>query len=167
MLRRTYLDRIRPYFHSEQIKAIVGSRRAGKSTIMNQIIEELSLSVSRDRIVYFYFEDYEMSIYLDDPKRFYRIVKNYIQGKERCYIFCDSSLRTGFLSCDTRHHFHTTKKPRPKPWHKFSSLIKSESNLDSSCDLSEQCVFSKIVCCLVRSISERYCSAVDELCRLD
>ncbi len=89
MLRRTYLDRIRPYFHSEQIKAIVGSRRAGKSTIMKQIIEELSLSVSRDRIVYFDFEDYEMSIYLDDPKRFYQKVKNYIQGKERCYIFLD------------------------------------------------------------------------------
>ena len=89
MIRRTYLDRIRPYFHSEQIKAIVGTRRAGKSTIMEQIIDELALTIERDRIIYFDFEDYEMSVYLDDPMRFYQLVKSCTEGKERCYVFLD------------------------------------------------------------------------------
>lgn len=89
MLRKVYLDRIRPYYHSEQLKAIVGVRRAGKSTIMKQIIEELSSTIERDRIIYFDFEDYEMSVYLEDPMRFYQILKTYTEGKERCYIFLD------------------------------------------------------------------------------
>lgn len=75
MLRKVYLDRIRPYYHSEQLKAIVGIRRAGKSTIMKQIIDELSSTIERDRIIYFDFEDYEMSVYLEDPMRFYQILK--------------------------------------------------------------------------------------------
>lgn len=89
MIRKTYIDRIRPYYHSEQLKAIVGVRRAGKSTIMKQIIEELSSSIEKDRIIYFDFEDYEMSVYLDDPMRFYQILKTSTEGKERCYIFLD------------------------------------------------------------------------------
>lgn len=70
MIRKIYLDRIRPYYHSEQLKAISGVRRAGKFTIMKQIVDELSLTISKDRILYLDFEDYEMSIYQDDPKRF-------------------------------------------------------------------------------------------------
>ncbi len=89
MIRRTYVDRIRPYFHSEQIKAIVGTRRAGKSTIMKQIIDELALTIERDRIIYFDFEDYEMSVYLDDPMKFYQMIKRCTEGKERCYVFLD------------------------------------------------------------------------------
>ncbi len=89
MIRKLYLDRIRPYFHSEQIKAIVGPRRAGKSTIMRQITEELTPVVGKDRILYLDFEDYEMSIYMKDPERFYQIVKNFVGGKDRCYVFID------------------------------------------------------------------------------
>lgn len=89
MIRKTYLNRIRPYYHSEQLKAIVGPRRAGKSTIMKQIMDELSLSAGVDRILYFDFEDYDSSIYLDDPLRFYSIIKKFVEGKERCYIFLD------------------------------------------------------------------------------
>ncbi len=89
MIRKTYLNRIRPYYHSEQLKAIVGPRRAGKSTIMKQIMDELSISAGVDRILYFDFEDYDSSIYLDDPLRFYSIIKKFVEGKERCYIFLD------------------------------------------------------------------------------
>ncbi len=89
MLRKAYIDRIRPYYHSEQLKAIVGVRRAGKSTIMKQIIEEISSTIEKDRIIYFDFENYEMSVYLDDPMRFYQILKTFTEGKERCYVFLD------------------------------------------------------------------------------
>lgn len=44
MIRKIYLDRIRPYYHSEQLKAIVGARRSGKSTIMKQIVDEISIT---------------------------------------------------------------------------------------------------------------------------
>ncbi len=89
MLRKAYIDRIRPYYHSEQLKAIVGVRRAGKSTIMKQIIEEISSTIEKDRIIYFDFENYEMSVYLDDPMRFYQILKTFTEGKDRCYVFLD------------------------------------------------------------------------------
>ncbi len=89
MLRKAYIDRIRPYYHSEQLKAIVGVRRAGKSTIMKQIIEEISSTIEKGRIIYFDFENYEMSVYLDDPMRFYQILKTFTEGKERCYVFLD------------------------------------------------------------------------------
>ena len=89
MIRKIYLDRIRPYYHSEQLKAIVGARRSGKSTIMKQIVDEISITISKERILYLDFEDYEMSIYQDDPKRFYQIIKNYVSGKDRCYVFID------------------------------------------------------------------------------
>ncbi len=89
MIRKTYLDRIRPYYHSEQIKAIVGPRRAGKSTIMHQIVDEITPVVGEERILYIDFEDYEMSIYMKDPARFYGLVKTFVEGKDRCYIFID------------------------------------------------------------------------------
>ena len=39
--RELYLSKIRPFYDSDLIKVIVGIRRAGKSTIMMQIIDEL------------------------------------------------------------------------------------------------------------------------------
>lgn len=89
MIRKTYLERIRPYYHSEQLKAIVGPRRAGKSTIMKQIMDELSSAIESSRILYFDFEDYDSSIYLEDPSRFYSIIKKFVKGKDKCYIFLD------------------------------------------------------------------------------
>lgn len=40
--REQYLERIRPFYDSEMVKVITGIRRCGKSTIMKQIIEEIS-----------------------------------------------------------------------------------------------------------------------------
>lgn len=87
--RENYLRRIRPYYDSEQIKALVGVRRSGKSTIMRQIEEEIKARISSDRIFYQDFEDYEAIIYKEDPLRFYRRIENFCKGKERCYVFLD------------------------------------------------------------------------------
>ena len=53
-----YLSRIRPYYDSDLIKSIAGIRRCGKSTILKQIIEELSEYVSDDQLIFYDFEDY-------------------------------------------------------------------------------------------------------------
>lgn len=87
--RTTYLDKIRPFYDSEQIKALIGIRRCGKSTIMLQIMDELKAKVSNDRIFYQDFENYEASIYINNPMRFYKKVEDFVKGKDRCYVFLD------------------------------------------------------------------------------
>lgn len=89
IIREKYLSKIRPYYDSEQIKALIGVRRAGKSTLMNQIISELKEIIPENRIFYVDFEDFDSEIYLSDPHGFYNIVKSFCAGKERCYIFLD------------------------------------------------------------------------------
>lgn len=89
IIRENYLKRIRPYYDSEQIKALIGIRRCGKSTIMIQIIDELRKTIPADRIFYQDFESYEASIYRHDPLRFHRKVEEFAKGKDRCYVFLD------------------------------------------------------------------------------
>ena len=56
--REKYLNRIRPYYESDLAKVIAGIRRCGKSTILTQIMEELSRHVSDDQIIFYDFEDF-------------------------------------------------------------------------------------------------------------
>lgn len=87
--REKFLKLLRPYYDSEQIKVLTGLRRCGKSTILHQIIEELSATISADRIFYMDFEDFDSEIYHDDPHAFYDLIKSFASGKEKCYIFLD------------------------------------------------------------------------------
>ncbi len=89
IIREKYLSKIRPHYDSEQIKALIGVRRAGKSTLMKQIITELKETVPENRIFYADFEDFDSEIYLSDPHGFYDIIKSFCADKERCYIFLD------------------------------------------------------------------------------
>jgi len=68
--RENYLNKIRPFYHADDlIKVITGVRRCGKSSLMKTIIEELIDSgVSKENI-----------IYIDLDKRGYRSIKNDIQ----------------------------------------------------------------------------------------
>ena len=55
--RELYLNKIRPYFDKNIIKAITGIRRSGKSTILKQIIEELKYSgIKEENIILINFE---------------------------------------------------------------------------------------------------------------
>ena len=58
LLKRTiYLQKIRPFYHNELIKFLVGIRRAGKSVLLTQIIEELKeQSIQTDQILQVYLE---------------------------------------------------------------------------------------------------------------
>ena len=82
---------MRPYYKSDLIKSIAGIRRCGKSTILKQIIEELSERVSDDQIIFYDFEDFDNEHYLHDPQGFYHDVKNRIAALagKKAYILID------------------------------------------------------------------------------
>lgn len=53
--REHYIKEVRPFYHSDLIKIITGIRRAGKSVILTQIIDEIK-NESKN-IIYLNFED--------------------------------------------------------------------------------------------------------------
>ena len=53
--RKKYLDDIRPFYDEDLIKVITGIRRCGKSTLLEQIVEELSANIDNNHIIYINF----------------------------------------------------------------------------------------------------------------
>lgn len=90
-IREKYLKRIRPYYHSDLIKALTGIRRSGKSTILSQIMDEIGAQTPSKQIIFYDFEDYDNAHYLHDPAAFYSEVKRRVaalNGK-RGFVFID------------------------------------------------------------------------------
>ena len=44
VLRKTYLQRIRPFFGTDVIKVITGIRRSGKSAFLTQVLDEINIA---------------------------------------------------------------------------------------------------------------------------
>lgn len=86
--RELYLERIRPFYESEMVKVMTGLRRCGKSTIMRQIMEEISESKGQERIIYINFEDYKYRK-LSDSDALYEYVEKKIKDSEKYYLFLD------------------------------------------------------------------------------
>ena len=87
--RELYLSKIRPFYDSDLIKVIVGIRRAGKSTIMMQIIDELKdNNISEEQIIYINFEYKEFSFIRNDDD-LYCYIKSFIKNDSKYYIFLD------------------------------------------------------------------------------
>lgn len=88
MLREKYLSKIRPYYSLDIIKVLIGSRRAGKSKILEGIIEELKRSgIDSSDILYINFEDLKFEKIKD-----YNQLYNYVlahKGKNKQYLFFD------------------------------------------------------------------------------
>lgn len=60
VIRESYLKRIRPFYHEQLIKVIVGVRRCGKSVLLNQICDDLKASgIDEDAITLINFELYD------------------------------------------------------------------------------------------------------------
>lgn len=88
MIKRTqYLDRIRPYFDTDDIKVLVGIRRCGKSTILKQIYEELNTKDSN--LIFYDFEDYDNAFFCKNPSEFYKHVKEQVVSNKKNYVFID------------------------------------------------------------------------------
>lgn len=86
--RERYLEKIRPFYDVDVIKVLIGSRRAGKSKIVELIIEELlARGVPNSDILYLNFEKLEFEE-IDDYKKLNDYV-NAHRGKSKQYLFFD------------------------------------------------------------------------------
>src|SRR5258708_35509245 len=52
ILRKSYLDKIRPFIGKDLIKIITGQRRIGKSYMLKQFIEEIKRNQPEANIIY-------------------------------------------------------------------------------------------------------------------
>jgi predicted AAA+ superfamily ATPase len=87
--RELYLSRIRSFYKSDLVKILVGIRRCGKSTILEQIMDELKESgVGGDHIIYVNFEFIEFEE-LADYKKLNEYVKEKIKDDKLYYLFFD------------------------------------------------------------------------------
>lgn len=57
VIRRHYLDQIRPFIGTDVIKVITGIRRCGKSVLMEQIRDEILASSPKTKVIYIDLED--------------------------------------------------------------------------------------------------------------
>lgn len=86
--RENCLNRIRPFYDADIIKILTGSRRSGKSKIIELIIQELKERGVKDKdILYLNFEDLKYED-IDDYGKLNKYVLAHI-GKNKQYLFFD------------------------------------------------------------------------------
>ena len=86
--RKKYLDDIRPFYDEDLIKVITGIRRSGKSILLEQIVEELSVKVDKKHIIFINFEDVEYSDIIDF-KDLNNYVVNLLKDDKKYYLLFD------------------------------------------------------------------------------
>lgn len=87
--REQYLKKIRPLYHQDLIKVLVGIRRCGKSVILMQMIDELKESgVKEDHIIFMNFENLAYQS-LNNETALYEYVEAKLIDDQRYYLFFD------------------------------------------------------------------------------
>ena len=87
--RELYLSRLREYYDIDLIKVLTGIRRAGKSKILEQIIDELKeRGIDESHIVFINFEDLDFQ-YLDTANKLNDYVKTNMVTDKKYYLFFD------------------------------------------------------------------------------
>lgn len=91
IIRPEYLKRITELAKTEQIIAVMGVRRSGKSTIMLQYVKQLiDKGVDPKNILYVNFEDLRFKeLDLELVNRIYEVYLEYVQPGSKPYIFLD------------------------------------------------------------------------------
>ena len=84
--REQYLKQIREFYDTDLIKIITGIRRCGKSVILDQIKEEISLK--SNNILYLNFEDKKIHANLYNADLLIDYINEH-RKKGKCYIFLD------------------------------------------------------------------------------
>lgn len=89
VIRELYLRRIRPFYDSEFVKVITGIRRSGKSTLMQQIVDEIrAKGIADDHIIVINFEMYRYRK-LMAPDALNDYVEERLTGSGKYYLFFD------------------------------------------------------------------------------
>ncbi len=85
--REKYFSKIRPFYDLDIIKVLVGSRRSGKSKVLELIINELlDRGVSKDHTISINFEDLSYED-IDDYKKINEFIKTKVNdGKYICFL---------------------------------------------------------------------------------
>ncbi len=88
--RKLYMEKIRPYINKPVIKVVTGIRRAGKSSLLKLIMEELKAdSVKPDRICYINMEFLDFD-HIRSYRELHQEVKARFNGMDgRKYLFID------------------------------------------------------------------------------
>lgn len=88
ILRENYLERIRPFYDLDIIKVLIGSRRSGKSKVLELIQTELiQKGVNKENILFINFEDLDYEE-IDDYKKLNTYVKSKLKDGKN-YLFFD------------------------------------------------------------------------------
>lgn len=87
--REIYLSKIRKYYNIDLIKVLTGIRRAGKSRILEQIIDELkNTGIDENHIIVINFEDMDYE-YINTSSKLNDYVKSKIRDDNKYYLFLD------------------------------------------------------------------------------
>lgn len=86
--REKYLSKIRPFYDLDIIKILIGSRRSGKSKILELIMNELlEKGINKDNIITMNFEDLSYEE-IDDYKKLNEYIKSKVKSG-KYYLFFD------------------------------------------------------------------------------
>lgn len=89
ILRKSYLNQIRPFYDVDIIKVLTGVRRAGKSTLIGFIIKEIKeKGIDDSHIIYINLDDMDFD-YINSYKDLYEDIKSKIIDENKYYIFID------------------------------------------------------------------------------
>ena len=87
--REKYLNRIRPFYHSDIIKVITGIRRCGKSFVLRAIMNELTDSgIDTDSILYLPLDRRGFK-YIKTPEQLEEKIESMLGKKNFYYLFID------------------------------------------------------------------------------
>ncbi|MDI9470318.1 MAG: ATP-binding protein [Bacillota bacterium] len=87
--RSNYINRIKPFIDKPIIKILVGMRRVGKSTLLQQISKEILGHIEEDNKIYINFESFEFSE-ISDAKDLFSYIKSRVGNNEdKFYLFFD------------------------------------------------------------------------------
>ncbi|WP_282926880.1 ATP-binding protein [Helcococcus kunzii] len=87
--REIYLDRIKKFIDIPVIKILVGMRRVGKSTLMEQIKDNLLSKVKEKNKIYMNFESFKFSDIKNEKNLYEYIYEKIGNSKDRFYLFFD------------------------------------------------------------------------------
>src|SRR3989344_6031362 len=91
LIREEYLKKLERLYKTEQVIAVLGVRRCGKSTIIRQYIKRLiNKRVNPRNILYVNFEDLRFKDFnLELLNQIYETYLEYVQPDNKPYIFLD------------------------------------------------------------------------------